>query len=75
VEEFDVEIEEFFERNLDVKKCPFCGSKYVSINRRGGKYGKFYFMQCTICGAQSGTSAAADNALEKWNNRSKGKDD
>lgn len=37
----------------ELKPCPFCGSKEVSLWYKGVRYGKIAFAECDICGAKS----------------------
>lgn len=38
-----------------MKKCPFCGGEPV-LHHCYGKYGYFYYVQCSTCQAQSKTA-------------------
>jgi len=60
------EIDMFWECVDDVKPCPFCGKDNLTINRRNGKYGLFYFIKCGICGGVGGTGATTSEAYNKW---------
>lgn len=39
---------------MRLKACPFCGGT-ASLNSRGGKYGRFVFAACDMCGARAKT--------------------
>lgn len=50
--------------DIYLKPCPFCGSKDVSINCRGGRYGHFTFVECNFCGGKSGSTSVRECAPE-----------
>lgn len=39
----------------ELKGCPFCGSDEVSLWYQGGRYGRYTFAECDVCGARSKT--------------------
>ena len=54
----------------NLKCCPFCGCKDVSVNKDEHSYG--YFVECSFCGA---CTAIYDNkmmAIMRWNDRLEG---
>ena len=58
-----------------LKKCPFCGNKYVSVVKHETKCGwrPFYYVLCDYadggCGATGQWSHEQADAIEAWNRR------
>ena len=49
---------------MELKNCPFCGSDNISMWWQRGKYGRFAFIKCGTCEAQTGTKALSKNLSE-----------
>lgn len=57
----------------DLKPCPFCGGKDLSIYIKGiGD--KKYAMCCNTCGARGGRKPDKKRATEEWNRRANNDD-
>lgn len=66
---------------MELLPCPFCGGDADCI-RQGSRYGGFYYVECTVCGAKTRNISAkyetgfdnqySDKAERCWNLRSKG---
>lgn len=67
--------------NQELKPCPFCGNESVSIQSESdhpeyGSGGRFYYVRCPSCRAQSGSKYAHEvcpifysEVRQEWNNR------
>lgn len=67
--------------NQELKPCPFCGNEAVSIQSESdhpeyGSGGRFYYVRCPSCRAQSGSKYAHEvcpifysEVRQEWNNR------
>ena len=53
------------DRSNELKPCPFCGSE-CTVTWTEGKYGKFAFIECDLCGARS---KAFGNVIDKRDER------
>ena len=66
----------------ELKDCPFCGSKDVSLWYKGVRYGRIAYAECDMCGATSKAFSyysmedefdendpGAKKALMAWNRR------
>ena len=38
---------------MEIKPCPFCGGDDIYTKYNGGKYGRFYYVECSTCGART----------------------
>lgn len=38
---------------METKECPFCGSDNAFLQYNGSKYGRYYYVKCDLCGAQT----------------------
>lgn len=69
---------------MKIKRCPFCGSKADLLQQYNDKLGVYFLrVECTICGARSGTTIIKEDASKSnwkenryckkvvalWNNR------
>lgn len=36
-----------------MKSCPFCGSKDSYLKYNGAKFGRFYYVECAVCGGRT----------------------
>ena len=36
-----------------LSSCPFCGSDNVYLKYNGAKHGRFYYVECAICGGRT----------------------
>lgn len=61
----------------DLKPCPFCGNKYLSVVKHQAKYGwrPFYYVLCDYgeggCGSSGQWNHEEADAIEAWNRRVK----
>ena len=46
------------------KPCPFCGNEKVYAKCVYGKYGRFVFIKCDVCGAQCGSTKVGECNLK-----------
>lgn len=37
----------------ELKECPFCGSDQAVMKYNGAKHGRFYYIECEICGGRT----------------------
>lgn len=51
----------------DLKPCPFCGSKDVTLRNSGG----VRWAACRVCDAEGGWKDEEEAAVEAWNNRAR----
>lgn len=68
----------------DLKCCPFCGGKGQIRDEAGDPFddiGRFYYVRCVDCRAQSGSKYASngndcpifyEEVRQEWNQRSEG---
>lgn len=54
--------------NIDLKPCPFCGGKDLSIYLKGMNDRK-YAVCCNTCDARGGRKQDKKKAVEEWNRR------
>lgn len=56
---------------LELKPCPFCGSKDVDVGYRLPMFGEnlLYYAICNDCQATSVHTRFEKNAIEAWNRR------
>lgn len=56
-------------QDLDLRICPFCGSKYMSIICKKGITQRHYHVLCMGCGATGAESYNEKGAARAWNRR------
>lgn len=37
----------------EYKSCPFCGCDDIYIKYNGAKHGRFYYVECQLCGGRT----------------------
>lgn len=55
-------------QELELKRCPFCGSKEVFPCKQVG-YESIYSVICTECDSEGSFSTGEDGAILAWNKR------
>lgn len=55
--------------NIDLKPCPFCGGKKLSILLKGINLDRKYAVCCNTCDARGGRKQDKKIAVEEWNRR------
>jgi len=50
-----------------LKKCPFCGKKKIELVVSSVR--PTFFLECLICGANSGEYKTETKAIQVWNTR------
>lgn len=38
---------------MEIKRCPFCGAKDINVWCNSGRYGRFVYVECRVCGART----------------------
>lgn len=54
-----------------VKSCPFCGSDEIMLKYNGSRHGRFYYMECDVCGGRTRGICVPTkelDGLDEWNN-------
>lgn len=54
---------------VNLKPCPFCGSKNVSVRNYSGPIIHCYFVICEECKVESGIFGTKEKAEKAWNRR------
>lgn len=56
---------------MELKPCPFCGSKDVGVGKTAyGNYANiFFFAVCDKCGSRTKSFRNGDDAENAWNRR------
>ena len=56
-------------KDIELKTCPFCGSKANTGHWNGHKkYDNYFLVMCTHCFART-VGKTAEEAIEAWNKR------
>ena len=56
-----------------LKECPFCGHQKADLWKKHGKFGWFFYVKCSLCGATAGCKRAYGIGYDpsdepEWNN-------
>lgn len=57
---------------MQINRCPKCGREPSEIGTFNPASGKGYEIECYDCGLHTGTFAYYEDAVEKWNEMTKG---
>lgn len=60
---------------IELKPCPFCGSKNIKIYDTPGTLSTFRYAECNVCGCRIGNYPGRELAEKAWNKRFNSKDD
>lgn len=60
---------------LELRACPFCGSRNITTDQLGNEARPFFVMTCGNCQADGPVEVTEAQAAEAWNTRVESKGD
>lgn len=60
---------------IELKPCPFCGSKHIHKEKVKKWFGRIYRVECLCCGVSVESIRSFEKAIEWWNTRAIDRDE